>query len=565
MVLIKRVPGKQQGLAFLWTVLALSAFMGLAAYGVDVSTWYTRKASMQSAADAAALAGAFTVGESGGSDWTSATVIAKQYVKRNGYNENDATYTSQADAISNWYRVQLHYKEATWFGGAIGRQAQDLYVTATAQFFAPADAGVDYQYLGVAPNRCTGIQVPYNFSSFGPQAQHAYGDNYGPLYMQNKDASGNWVLNPNHPPGWQGFDFDINIDPSYSTAMGTSQMEVELFDPDTYNSGGVLDASATTWDEIRSSQTGLPGALTNGADTTIYNLVWTSTAGVDTVIGTAQYDGNSWWADGNASKSSLGATSDSAFQGNMADATAAGTTAKGPSSGWVTPVAGYGLSRGTFTISDVTPYLSGGRLHVRVQNTAGASENGFSLRAGPPHPYVSTYGVSKMGDCEWNSKYSKKITVNGQDVSVAQIASHGVIPMNFDVNGTAVVTLGDVPTKAAGSQFNIARFDTDVAPPSGGMSMIYKVKLNNGTTVTFPTYSGTTPTTISAGGISIDMKPLTISDAVETDVVHLPASYPGGTWSVTYSAGGGDSSTWQLQYGGTGSFISLVGQTGRLY
>jgi hypothetical protein len=220
MVQIKRVRGKQQGLAFLWTVLAMSAFMGLAAYGVDVSTWYTRKASMQNAADAAALAGAYIVGDSGGSDWASAEETAKQYITSNGYDRTQAVVTQRADAVSNWFRVQLHYKESTWFGGAIGRQAQDLYVTATAQFFAPADADIDPMYAGEAPNRgCnmpdkridpSGVQkypvkIPYNYSTFGPQAQHQYGDNYGPLYMQNPDASGNWVANPNHPNGWDGY------------------------------------------------------------------------------------------------------------------------------------------------------------------------------------------------------------------------------------------------------------------------------------------------------------------------------------------------------------------------
>jgi len=406
--------------------------------------------------------------------------------------------------------------------------------------------------------------------------------------MQNQDAKGNWVLNPNHPPNYLGYDFDIVVDPSYATKFGTSQMEIELFDPDCDNPSGTLDASKFSWDEIRSSQSGLPGGVSNGPDTTIYTLVWTPKGKPDDPpLGVAQFDGNSWWADGNASKTSLGfAQTDATVPGNWQDVrtpvtghswSSTNPDPQGPSSGWILPQTGYGLNRGSFVIPNVALYTdpTKGRLHVYVNNTAGASENGFSMRAGPPHSFVTNYGVSKMGDCAWNAAYGNsaaaKVVVNGHTVNVAQVAAHGVIPMNFDVNGITPgdgINLGYVPSKAAGSQFNISRFDTDVAPSSGNMTIQYHVVYDNGTKIDFPIYYGNSAAaTVSSGGMTIDMKPLGASegDTVDTDIVHLPASYPGGQWYMTYAAGGGDSSTWQLQYGGTGSYISLVGQTGRLY
>lgn len=61
------------GGVIIYTALGMTAFLGVAALAIDVGSWFATKRSVQSAADAAALAGALEVSRS--SDW--ATVVSK--------------------------------------------------------------------------------------------------------------------------------------------------------------------------------------------------------------------------------------------------------------------------------------------------------------------------------------------------------------------------------------------------------------------------------------------------------------------------------------------------------
>jgi hypothetical protein len=147
----------------------------------------------------------------------------------------------------------------------------------------------------------------------------------------------------------------------------------------------------------------------------------------------------------------------------------------------------------------------GGNFLLNVTTTSGASENAFNLRAKP-----------KGAVFDPNNRTS--------------ITADGFVPMNFNGNGNATIELGDVPIEAAGNQLSIRKFDTDV----GSLSVDYTYKAPDGT-VSAPFHGQ-----------------LSTNGTFYTDVISLPLSYPGGTWSATYSAGANDTSVWEMSYSGGG-------------
>ena len=573
---IKRIRGRERGLAFVWTMLAMSAIMGMAAWGVDVNMWYSRKGAMQTATDAAALAGAYTYAHSfktlEADKLAEAAGVVNTYLNANGFPVTGTTavsITMAADGHPNWYRVQLKFTQPTYFAAAFGKGHQDLRTTATAQFIGKVPSPIDSAFLGIAPFvQCAqnGTNTtPYNYELFGIYADHANGDDEGVAYQNVLNSYGDY-RNVKHVssagfqagyPNWPGKDFTIQVPQTWANA--NNQMEVELWDPDTYNAGGAAGPSNTLFDEIRSSGSHSSVQESNKPDTTIFKLVWTDQSGKDTVLGTAQYDGNSWWSDGYGYNKSNPADTSTVY-GHMKTTTAPLPTS--PSTvgwGWVTPQSGWGLMSGTFVV-DPAKYVTGGRLHLLVTTTDGSSENGYSVRAGPVHATDGTFGISTMDDCTWNSKYSISDPTQG-----IQILANGTIPLNFDQNGTAQkIPLGYVPPNAAGGTFTISRFDTDIAGNGLLGANYYYYPDTNPSSKVSPTVITTAPTSRPFSSLMVLQGPWGRNDEEDTDTVYLPPDYPGGNWYMDYSAGSADTSQWHLNVSG-GEIISLVGEGGQLY
>lgn len=146
-----------------------------------------------------------------------------------------------------------------------------------------------------------------------------------------------------------------------------------------------------------------------------------------------------------------------------------------------------------------------GNFRLNATTTAGSGENGFNLR------------VNKQGQT-FSSTNGSSITAQGH------------LPMNFNSSGSTKIELGEVPAVAAGGRLDIRKFDTDV----GSVSAVYECKKADGTV--FMTSNGV----LSSDGTFV------------TDYITLPANYPGGTWSVTYTAGANDTSVWDMSYSNSG-------------
>lgn len=476
---------RRRGIALLYTGLAIPVLLGIAAYVVDTGYLYRRKADAQKAADAAALAGAIELAQ--GSPRGTADKVAKDYAGFNGF--SNLKITSPWAGQPGWYHVVVNTPAPMTFARVLGFGSSSVAASATALYTLAVLIPIDPQYYGIN----TG---PVNYTMFGPYGLHSNGDDISVKYLD--DGSANSLYNG------KGYDFSLLIPADYASRNGgNAQVQVELYDPDCYNSNGQLDASATAVDEIRSGQSGGTSEFTSTQYSLWYDL-----------------DGNAQNPDPNDHIQIATKT-----YGNVAE-----TDMK-----WVTPPGftfdptQYGIGNGT-----------AGNFRINATTVDGSSENGFNMRAGPPHDSTdlgSGWGASSnMAEADWHDQLSGAPGTTGAGKNGTQIAAVGNLPMNFNVDGTADILLGFVPASAQGGQLVINKFDTDV----GAQSVYY-----------------------TCDGLPGQQFPGTLAgnDLSTSDTISLPTNYPGGTWHAIYSAGSNDTSVWSLAYTrgtGTPSNVRLV-------
>lgn len=451
--------GRRRGVVWVYTALALSLFMGCAALVVDLGYRYFRKAEAQKAADAAALAGVVRL-----PSLTAADENAKYYAAQNGYDDaragTDVVTTSSPGGNANRYQVMVRKVEPAFFTPFFRSGKPIIGATAIAEYYAkaPLDIAGDGKY-GTNDGSI-------NLSCFGPNAYYNNGDPYDPKFLP---GSGN-NPDPNKPNplniGWDGWDYGFSIPSNYVSTFGKT-CTVEVFDPDCYNKGSTASPDGTnTYDEIRSPN-GTSSYNTSYFTPIQIRLYWDnktpSNLSDDILIGTQNPAANSstndmkWWT---------------AFS-------------------W-----------------DTTLY-SGGSYRVNVKPTSGSSENGYNLRAGPPHS-------ATMSDATWSSTYGSK-------AANPVMSATGNIEINFNTSGTVKIALGQVPTEAAGGKLFINKFDTDV----GAKSIVYTCSSLPG-----QTFSGK----LSSDG------------TWQLDTLSIPANYTTGTWYATYAAGVQDTSVWTMSF-----------------
>ena len=90
---IHRLFTDNSGVVILITALVAPVVIGFVALGVETALWYTQRNSLQAAADAAAIAGAYELRR--GKDTNSIITIAREEAKRNGY-----AFTPESNAIN---------------------------------------------------------------------------------------------------------------------------------------------------------------------------------------------------------------------------------------------------------------------------------------------------------------------------------------------------------------------------------------------------------------------------------------------------------------------------------
>jgi hypothetical protein len=455
-------------------------FLGITGYVVDVGHLYMKEAQAMRAADAAALAGAMQLAQAGGAK-AAADKAAAEFARLNGYNPADTNVTFKGKIDSghpNWYTVYVARPEPLFFIRALPGVGNKRMVgaSATAEFIAAVPQTIK---MGSGSYGKVG---PVNLAVYGPYAEYQHGDPYSPIWTDNLGT-----LNKEHLD-FNGYNFELNVPADYSAKNNNQTfVNVELFDPDTYNSDGSSSPNGTSeWDEIRPPY--------NGTGQQPKSSIYTQTQ-------FSLYKVND---PNDASKDTL--VSEVAYRNDPA------TNNK-----WITPP-GFSIN---------TSVYGTGTFRINVKTLDGSSENGFDMRAGPP------LGVGES----FNEN-------NG-----TSIAAVGSIPINFNTSGLTTITLGEVPSDAAGRNLIIEKFDTDV----NSKSVVY---------TSIPPASNQPP-----GGW-----PGVLSENAQwkkDNPIKLPTDYKAATWYATYEAGWQDTSLWKMSYSsaavGTPGHVRLVGHNNKPY
>ena len=135
----------EHGIVLVWFALLLTTILAMAAFSVDVGSWYYRASQIQRAADAAATAGVVWLP----GDLANAQNTAKAAAKRNGLDCDDATgrISCVITQVSD-HRLQVVITDAavpSYFGKMFIKSVKECRGAATLQYEMPIPLGARKQ------------------------------------------------------------------------------------------------------------------------------------------------------------------------------------------------------------------------------------------------------------------------------------------------------------------------------------------------------------------------------------------------------------------------------------
>jgi len=162
-----------RGQAAVLTVLSLAALLGMAALVLDVGSWFREQRATQSAADAAALAGAQAIPDRPGT----ASALATEYVGKNGGGAHTITFSSR-NVANDTLTVEVERPAPGFFARVLGIDSVQVGAKATARTGTIAEAryaapiGVDKRHplLSGSGCPCFGQDTELELEKVGPGA-----------------------------------------------------------------------------------------------------------------------------------------------------------------------------------------------------------------------------------------------------------------------------------------------------------------------------------------------------------------------------------------------------------
>ncbi|NQV83724.1 MAG: hypothetical protein HQ494_07880 [Rhodospirillales bacterium] len=108
--LLRRFSGNQRGIIIVMFALMLPVIIGFIGLGVEVAHWFSEKRDMQSAVDAAALAGAYEINEGRSA---STLTVAQREAESNGWASSTGTITVRNNQYNSTYPASGSYTTDT--------------------------------------------------------------------------------------------------------------------------------------------------------------------------------------------------------------------------------------------------------------------------------------------------------------------------------------------------------------------------------------------------------------------------------------------------------------------
>jgi hypothetical protein len=217
-------------IALLFAILLL--FVGLA---VDVGFGFARSSQFSRAVDSATLAGVIDLVPSS-TTTTEADIRASQFLGANGWPTPTLTSFASARSLTSdgipQYTITATWPVETYFLRLIGIQGFPITHGATAAYFTNSEM--------LAPTAFeSGRMRKANLYISGKEGCAKEGDPVITL----KSTSG--TPNEDYPAFDGRWRYRINIPSGYSTIVGNTNLRVELFDPDSYNTNLGQQAEVT--------------------------------------------------------------------------------------------------------------------------------------------------------------------------------------------------------------------------------------------------------------------------------------------------------------------------------
>ncbi|BDI33865.1 hypothetical protein CCAX7_59160 [Capsulimonas corticalis] len=538
---IRNRHSRQRGVVVVYTVLALVAIIAFAGWAIDVSYLYSRTTDAQKAADTAALAGAWQLAHGGST--AAAVAAATQMANQNHY--SNVTVDTAYGGDPHHVHVHVSRAEPMFFGYLFHNTQEPIGASGTAAYDSFLWQQQDPTWYG----RVGGFG---NYAAYGPDNGATRGD---AVDVKWTAIDGTFTKTTNPLYAAHGLDYQLNVPPDYAMRNGTSQVDVEIYDPDTYEGANTHGR----YDETNSNTTSEKWRYT------LYSDQYINGQDVQTQIATKVY--------------------------GEGDADQVNTNDK-----WVTP-SGFQFDasqypNGTFTVNVRSDDGSG-------NPGTGLDENGFLLRAGPPHPALNHVTDVNTGQARpdlsdpyqtdtWDPANSANhgLTV---DQLWENLYGSGAESPNVDANGNAIkngTTMGEktynsfncnrvsssaviqiyfgyAPANTSGdTRITFYGFDED----SGASGIYYMCDKYPGVK-----FIGILPTTSAGTGNGIWSDPGPQNRGVAqastpSNTVYFPSgSYTGGNWTAYYTTGPTDNTTWYWTVNnttGTGSpHIHLIATT----
>ncbi len=533
-----RDPRSEAGQSIVILTVAMIVFIALLGLALDLGIIYVRRVQLSRAVDAAALAAVVEL-----PDVDAAEATATQFFHANGFPDVDPSIEPGTGIMSsNWLTVEARIEQQLFFMPVFNIHRAPISALAVAEYKSPVE-------IYTSQTGESGVEGVVNLSVFGPDTWTSYGDAFIPKYSDR-----NYVPNSNWDELEGKYTFRILVPPDYADPY----VQVEILDPDCYNkpnpSGGTVEAKyvqemvscdppqmgESHWRSLPASHNRQDGCLVPTGDP----CVNPATGEPCNPYWFLRMDENRYYnASGGSTPSSYTASYNTTTrytlyylsQGDNVKHVIASYTKGGADSDantdlqWVMP-AGFRFRLSNYP--DVAVAEDGSRsFFIEVEATAGASENGFDLWAGP------SASLLPIKDVNERNVYLLREGLDHHDSGGVVITGIGYLPLNVNTSTTFTMTLGYIPPEAAGVYMRVYNFDNDY--PSLGQSLNFYLE-------GVPSFH---VVGVLSGGNEWRMNRF-----------QIPENFFGGYLRARYDTTQYDTSSWRLEYEGIvgNTFVRLI-------